>query len=164
MTANRDWHSVPLAELGLSARAVLVAESVGATTVGRLCDLSEDEAVYRRVFGDTLLQEIRARLAEHGLRLWAPEKPGEPRPHSQEPPRQHLGLDPRLLDMSLAELQLSVRATNCLESEGITTVRDLVIRDDDELLEVRNFGETTLREVKEKLARHGLQLGMKLTG
>src|SRR5262245_48195169 len=68
----------------------------------------------------------------------------------------------RKLGMSLAELNLSVRATNCLESEGITTVRDLVIRSDDELLEVRNFGETTLREVKAKLSERGLHLGMKL--
>jgi DNA-directed RNA polymerase subunit alpha len=68
----------------------------------------------------------------------------------------------RKLNMSLAELELSVRATNCLESEGITTVRDLVIRTDEELLEVRNFGETTLKEVKLKLAERGLQLGMKL--
>jgi DNA-directed RNA polymerase subunit alpha len=68
----------------------------------------------------------------------------------------------RKLNMSLAELELSVRATNCLESEGITTVRDLVIRTDEELLEVRNFGETTLKEVKAKLAEHGLHLGMKL--
>src|SRR5881397_1268349 len=68
----------------------------------------------------------------------------------------------RKLNMSLAELELSVRATNCLESEGITTVRDLVIRTDEELLEVRNFGETTLKEVKAKLAERGLQLGMKL--
>jgi DNA-directed RNA polymerase subunit alpha len=67
----------------------------------------------------------------------------------------------RKLNMSLAELELSVRATNCLESEGITTVRDLVIRTDEELLEVRNFGETTLREVKQKLTERGLALGMK---
>jgi DNA-directed RNA polymerase subunit alpha len=68
----------------------------------------------------------------------------------------------RKLNMSLAELELSVRATNCLESEGITTVRDLVIRTDEELLEVRNFGDTTLKEVKAKLAERGLHLGMKL--
>src|SRR5262249_26935210 len=68
----------------------------------------------------------------------------------------------RKLNMSLAELELSVRATNCLESEGITTVRDLVIRTDEELLEVRNFGETTLKEVKQKLQERGLHLGMKL--
>src|SRR5712692_1322495 len=67
----------------------------------------------------------------------------------------------RKLNMSLAELELSVRATNCLESEGITTVRDLVIRNDEELLEVRNFGETTLKEVKAKLTERGLTLGMK---
>jgi DNA-directed RNA polymerase subunit alpha len=78
--------------------------------------------------------------------------PGEPVDHEME----------RKLNMSLAELELSVRATNCLESEGITTVRDLVIRTDEELLEVRNFGETTLREVKNKLAERGLHLGMKL--
>jgi DNA-directed RNA polymerase subunit alpha len=67
----------------------------------------------------------------------------------------------RKLNMSLAELELSVRATNCLESEGIATVRDLVIRTDEELLEVRNFGETTLKEVKIKLQERGLNLGMK---
>jgi DNA-directed RNA polymerase subunit alpha len=64
------------------------------------------------------------------------------------------------LDMSLAELDLSVRATNCLESEGITTVRDLVSRSEDQLLHVRNLGETTLKEVKAKLSDHGLALGM----
>jgi DNA-directed RNA polymerase subunit alpha len=68
----------------------------------------------------------------------------------------------RKLNMSLAELELSVRATNCLETEGITTVRELVMRTEDELLEVRNFGETTLREVKAKLQERGLHLGMKL--
>jgi DNA-directed RNA polymerase subunit alpha len=68
----------------------------------------------------------------------------------------------RKLNMSLAELELSVRATNCLESEGITTVRDLIIRTDEELLEVRNFGETTLKEVKQKLQERGLALGMKM--
>ena len=66
------------------------------------------------------------------------------------------------LGMSLAELELSVRATNCLESENITTVRDLVSRTEDQLLEVRNFGETTMAEVREKLADIGLRLGMRL--
>lgn len=68
----------------------------------------------------------------------------------------------RKLSMSLAELDLSVRATNCLESEGITTVRELVSRSEDQLLQVRNFGETTLREVKAKLNEINLDLGMPL--
>jgi DNA-directed RNA polymerase subunit alpha len=66
------------------------------------------------------------------------------------------------LAMSLAELNLSVRASNCLESENINTVRDLVSRTEDQLLEVRNFGETTLNEVREKLNYIGLRLGMRL--
>lgn len=71
---------------------------------------------------------------------------------------QHVWQNQVNLDRPLAELELSVRATNCLESEGIVTIRDLVTRSADELLEVRNFGETTLLEVKEKLSKMGLSL------
>jgi DNA-directed RNA polymerase subunit alpha len=66
------------------------------------------------------------------------------------------------LNMTLADLKLSVRASNCLESENISTVRDLVQRSEDQLLEVRNFGETTLKEVREKLTELGLRLGMRV--
>ncbi|MBU4399419.1 MAG: DNA-directed RNA polymerase subunit alpha [Planctomycetes bacterium] len=66
------------------------------------------------------------------------------------------------LAMSLAELELSVRATNCLESENITTVRDLVTHTEEQMFEVRNFGETTMAEVREKLSDIGLRLGMRL--
>lgn len=66
------------------------------------------------------------------------------------------------LNLSLAELKLSVRAMNCLESENINTVRDLVSRTEDQILEVRNFGDTTMAEVREKLTELGLHLGMRL--
>lgn len=65
------------------------------------------------------------------------------------------------LNMPISELNLSVRASNCLESENIATVRELVQRTEEQLLDVRNFGETTLQEVREKLASHGLRLGMR---
>lgn len=68
------------------------------------------------------------------------------------------------LNMSLAELKLSVRAMNCLESESIHTVRELVQKSEDQLLEVRNFGETTLTEVRERLQELGLYLGMRIPG
>ncbi|MGI6414690.1 MAG: DNA-directed RNA polymerase subunit alpha [Thermoguttaceae bacterium] len=85
--------------------------------------------------------------------------------HSEVRASGTIGLDPATeakLSMSLAELNLSVRATNCLESENIRTVRDLVSCAEDQLLEVRNFGETTLNEVREKLADFGLRLGMRV--
>lgn len=66
------------------------------------------------------------------------------------------------LNMPLAELKLSVRASNCLEGEDIPTVRELVQKTEDQLLEVRNFGDTTLNEVREKLSQYGLHLGMRV--
>jgi DNA-directed RNA polymerase subunit alpha len=74
-------------------------------------------------------------------------------------------IDPELqskLDMTVQELDLSVRANNCLESAKIGTVRDLVRKTDADLLKVRSFGKTSLREVKRKLADMGLSLGMDL--
>jgi len=66
------------------------------------------------------------------------------------------------LNMSLSELNLSVRAGNCLETENILTVRDLVSFTEDQMLEVRNFGETTLAEIQQKLHELGLHLGMRV--
>jgi DNA-directed RNA polymerase subunit alpha len=87
------------------------------------------------------------------------------RVHAEARSAAAVGLDPGTeskLTMNLSELSLSVRAMNCLESENIHTVRDLVQRTEDQLLEVRNFGETTLNEVREKLHAIGLRLGMRL--
>ncbi len=75
------------------------------------------------------------------------------------------GVDPAVekkLNMSIGELHLSVRASNCLEAENILTVRDLITKDEDSLMEVRNFGDTTLHEVNEKLGELGMRLGMRV--
>lgn len=98
---------------------------------------------------------------EPGPELQLDDGPIEIGPNQSVEASQNAELE-RKLNMSLAELDLSVRATNCLETEGIQTVRDLVIRTSEELLEVRNFGETTLREVKSKLEERGLALGMRI--
>jgi DNA-directed RNA polymerase subunit alpha len=66
------------------------------------------------------------------------------------------------LSMSISELDLSVRSANCLSSEKIETIGELVGRSEAELLKVRNFGKTSLREVKKKLSDMGLTLGMDL--
>ena len=64
------------------------------------------------------------------------------------------------LNMPIQELELSVRASNCLESVKDETVRQLAKMTEAELLEIRSFGKTSLREVKRKLADIGLSLGM----
>jgi DNA-directed RNA polymerase subunit alpha len=66
----------------------------------------------------------------------------------------------RKLAMPIAELELSVRASNCLESGKVETVGQLVKMTDSDLLKIRSFGKTSLREVQRKLADLGLSLGM----
>jgi len=66
------------------------------------------------------------------------------------------------LRMTIQELELSVRATNCLESANISTVAELITKSEADLLKVRSFGKTSLREVKRKLAELNLSLGMTL--
>ncbi len=68
----------------------------------------------------------------------------------------------RKLQMPMSELELSVRASNCLESGRIRRVGDLVQRSEDELLSLRSFGRTSLREVKKKLEIIGLSFGMQV--
>jgi len=65
------------------------------------------------------------------------------------------------LKMPIQELELSVRASNCLESVKIETVGQLLEMEESELLKVRSFGKTSLREVRRKLADIGLSLGKK---
>ena len=64
------------------------------------------------------------------------------------------------LDIPLRELELSVRAGNCLESVKVETVGQLVEMTEADLLKIRSFGKTSLREIKRKLADIGLSLGM----
>ncbi len=68
----------------------------------------------------------------------------------------------KLLNMSVNEIELSVRAANCLNNANITSVGQLAMKSEGEMLRYRNFGKKSLTEIKEKLAELGLSLGMKL--
>jgi len=67
----------------------------------------------------------------------------------------------KILNMSVNEIELSVRAANCLNNANITTVGQLAMKTEQEMLKYRNFGKKSLNEIKEKLAGLGLTLGMK---
>lgn len=66
----------------------------------------------------------------------------------------------RALDRSLLELELSVRAKNCLDGANLQTIRDLVSLSEQEVMNLKNLGKTSLTEIKAKLAERGLALGM----
>ena len=68
----------------------------------------------------------------------------------------------RYLAKPVSELELSVRASNCLETANIKTIRELVTKEEKDMLEYKNFGRTSLNEIKEQLANMGLALGMDL--
>ena len=66
----------------------------------------------------------------------------------------------KLLNMSVNEIELSVRAANCLNNANITTVGQLAMKTEQEMLKYRNFGKKSLNEIKDKLAALNLTLGM----
>ncbi len=67
----------------------------------------------------------------------------------------------KILNMSVNEIELSVRAANCLNNANITTVGQLAMKTEQEMLKYRNFGKKSLNEIKDKLASLNLSLGMK---
>lgn len=82
-------------------------------------------------------------------------------------PVQDMGEDPKTdfnknLLRSVYELELSVRAANCLKNANIKTIADLVERTENEMLRTKNFGRKSLNEIKEILSEMGLSLGMKV--
>ena len=66
------------------------------------------------------------------------------------------------LDLPIEHLELGARASNCLSGENIRLLKDLVIRSESDLLKIRNFGKTSLSEIKERLQKLNLTLGMEL--
>ncbi len=148
--------NVPVTDFELSVRSRNCLQKMGIMTLGDLCRCTESELLASKNFGETSLVEIKEMLATKGLRLgqFAQERPlGElPEPESLSPDEQ------ALLNRPISELNLSVRARKCMTRLGINTLADLVRRTGDDLLECKNFGVTSLNEVREKLTSLGLKL------
>ena len=147
---------IPVSDFELSVRSRNCLEKMGVTTLGDLCRTSEAELLASKNFGETSLVEIKEMLGSKGLRLGqlATERPVsesfEPEPLSAD--------EQAMLSKSVADLNLSVRARKCMIRLGINTMSELVRRTGDDLLECKNFGVTSLNEVREKLTAMGLKL------
>ncbi len=147
---------IPVTDFELSVRSRNCLHKMGIMTLGDLCRCTEQELLSSKNFGETSLVEIKDMLASKGLKLGqlAPEKPAfevfEPEELSAD--------EQALLSRPVADLNLSVRARKCMIRLGISTVGELLRRTGDDLLECKNFGVTSLNEVREKLTAHGLKL------
>ena len=148
--------SIPVTDFELSVRSRNCLQKMGISSLGDLCRCTEQELLASKNFGETSLIEIREMLSSKGLSLGqlAPEK------HTLEmfEPDSLSADEQALLARPIADLSLSVRARKCMIRLGITTIGELLRRTGDELLECKNFGVTSLNEVRDKLTVHGIKL------
>ncbi len=147
---------IPVTDFELSVRSRNCLQKMGIVTLGDLCRCTEQELLASKNFGETSLVEIKEMLSSKGLSLgqFAPER------HTLEmlEPETLSPDEQELLGKTLTEINLSVRARKCMIRLGITTIGELVRRTGDELLECKNFGVTSLNEVRDKLKVHSLKL------
>jgi DNA-directed RNA polymerase subunit alpha len=149
--------SIPVTDFELSVRSRNCLQKMGIMTLGDLTETSEQELLASKNFGETSLVEIREMLSSKGLELG--QFSGEIR--QEEPVYDPETLSPNeraMLDRPISELNLSVRARKCMVRLGISTIGELVRRTGDDLLECKNFGVTSLNEVREKLTLQNLKL------
>jgi DNA-directed RNA polymerase subunit alpha len=149
--------SIPVTDFELSVRSRNCLQKMGVMTLGDLTQTTEQELLASKNFGETSLIEIREMLVSKGLELgqFATERPEE------EPQYDPETLSPNeraMLDRPISDLNLSVRARKCMVRLGISTIGELVRRTGDDLLECKNFGVTSLNEVREKLTLQALKL------
>ena len=132
-------------------------QKMGVMTLGDLTEATEQELLASKNFGETSLVEIKEMLSSKGLELG--QFAGERRRREVGEEREQLSADEQAqLNKPIIELNLSVRARKCMTRLGINTIGDLVRRTGDELLECKNFGVTSLTEVREKLTLQNLKL------
>ena len=149
--------SIPVTDFELSVRSRNCLQKMGIYTLGDLARCSEQELLTSKNFGETSLDEIREMLMSKGLSLgqFAHEK-DEPEPEldlsNMSPDEQ------AILERPISDLNLSVRARKCMVRLGLNTIGELLRKTGDDLLECKNFGVTSLTEVREKLDPLGLRL------
>ena len=148
---------IPVTDFELSVRSRNCLQKMGVMTLGDLTRTTEQELLASKNFGETSLNEIKEMMASKGLELGqlAHEKA---RVETTYEPEALSPDEQALLGKPIAELNLSVRARKCMVRLNITTVGELVRRTGDELLECKNFGVTSLNEVREKLTQYGIKL------
>jgi DNA-directed RNA polymerase subunit alpha len=148
----------PVTDFELSVRARNCLKKMNIRTLGDLLGITEAELMAYKNFGEASLLEIKEMLSHKGLRL------------GQGLEEQHRRMRRRVFDQirgsgseaslgkPVSDLGLSVRARKALQTLGVQTLGDLAARTEAELMGVKNFGATSLEEVKEKLSENGLSL------
>jgi len=146
----------PVTDFELSVRSRNCLQAMNINSLGDLTEVSEQELLAGKNFGETSLMEIRELLAAHGLRIGQNLHKIHSRDHvidqSLSPEEQ------AMMNKLVVDLNLSVRSRKCMSRLNIQTIGQLVQRTPDELLSSRNFGVTSLNEIRQKLGEVGIRL------
>jgi DNA-directed RNA polymerase subunit alpha len=148
---------IPITDFELSVRSRNCLKKMNIRNLGDLLKVTEAELLAYKNFGETSLNEIKALLASKGLRL------GQALDDPKGPPRRPTpavvgNVAPDVLGKSVSDLELSVRSRKALQRLNINSLSELAGRTEAELLGCKNFGQTSLNEIKQQLATFGLSL------
>jgi DNA-directed RNA polymerase subunit alpha len=154
---------IPITDFELSVRSRNCLKKMNIKSLGDLLRTTEQELLSYKNFGETSLNEIKALLAQKGLRLGQAVEDGKGAAGGaaaavRRAPVVAGNVAPDVLNKSVADLELSVRSRKALQRLNINSLGELASRTEDELLGCKNFGQTSLNEIKQQLASFGLGL------
>ncbi len=156
----RKLMEIPVTDFELSVRSRNCLKKMNIRALGDLTRTTEAQLLASKNFGETSLLEIKEMMTSKGLRLgMALESSEKVQQGFAQPILEDASPEERaILQKPIGELALSVRARKCMQKLNIQTVHQLIQRTGDELLESKNFGVTSLNEVREKLTTLNLKL------
>ena len=143
---------IPITDFELSVRSRNCLAKMNIHTLGDLIQKSEAELLSYKNFGETSLSEIKRILAQKNFRLGEGKR--DDYSHTALPDGEHA----KILGEPVSLLELSSRSQRCMDRLGIESLGDLVKRSELELINQKNFGVTSLNEVKRKLKEGGLSV------
>jgi DNA-directed RNA polymerase subunit alpha len=159
LARRNDLLAIPITDFELSVRARNCLKKMNIRTLGDLLHVNETDLLSYKNFGETSLAEIKVMLSSKGLRLGQLREDadavlvGEP-----EPAAPATVSNDGMLATPLGQIEFSVRSRKALERLGVKTLGELATKTEAELLACRNFGQTSLNEVQQRLAEYGLRL------
>ena len=157
--ANRQSQvlRIPVSDFELSVRSRNCLQKMHIDSLGDLIMRTEQELLSYKNFGETSLTEIKDMLTQKSLRLGQGLEDMDSEPLSPRNPLE-ASADPQVLDTPIDTLNLSVRSRRCMERLNVRMVRDLINKTEVELMSAKNFGMTSLTEIKQQLIERGLSL------
>ncbi len=154
----RQVMEIPITDFELSVRSRNCLKRLNIRTLGDLTRVTEASLLASKNFGDTSLVEIQQIMEAKNLKIGQSLEQGQQYEFRARPQNNYTPEEQAQRSRPVSELNLSVRARKCMMRLNINTVGELCDQSSDTLMEAKNFGITSLNEVREKLTAMGLKL------